>query len=76
MGRINNRNNNMKNMKSVNLFKSKTMWFGALFVLNGLAQSFGYGDFVPSGELNTYSSYGIGLIVWVLRWVTTKPVSL
>lgn len=55
-------------------YKSKTMWFGALFVLNSLAQVFGFGDFVPGGELNEVSSLGIGLVVWALRYVTIQPI--
>ena len=63
-------------MKTKKFWYSKTWWFGALFVLNGLAQSFGYGDFVPSGELSQTSSYGTGVLVWVLRWFTSKEVRL
>ena len=63
-------------MKSKQIWRSKTFWFGALFVFNGLAQSFGYGDFVPSGELSQTTSYGVGIVTWILRLVTNKQVIL
>lgn len=53
---------------------SKTLWFGALFVVNGFAQVFGYGDFLPSGELSELTSLGIGLMIWTLRLVTDKKI--
>lgn len=63
-------------MKTKRVWKSKSFWFGALFILNGLAQSFGYGDFVPSGDLSATTSYGVGLVTWVLRWVTNSKVKI
>ena len=54
--------------------KSKTMWFGALFILNGIAQSFGFGDYMPGGEITTTMNFITGVLVWGLREMTTKPI--
>lgn len=56
------------------IYKSKTMWFGGLFVANALAQTFGFGDFVPSGELSVTTSFAIGVVIWILRYITVKSV--
>jgi len=59
---------------SKKFWKSKTFWFGALFVANGFAQVFGFGDFVPSGELSEITSLGAGVLIWILRATTTQPI--
>lgn len=56
------------------IWKSKTMYFGALFVVNALAQTFGFGDFVPGGELSVTTSSAIGVVTWILRYITVQPV--
>ena len=58
----------------IHRLKSKTMWFGALFFLNALAQAAGYGDFMPSGELSEGTSVATGIIIWLLREWTNKPL--
>ena len=52
------------------------MWFGAIFVANAIAMAMGYADFIPSGELSEVTSLGVGLLMWGIRFYTTKPVAL
>ena len=57
-------------------YRSKTFWFGTLFVLNSVAQALGYGDFVPSGELSEITSLGVGVLIWGLRYITNQPITI
>ena len=64
----------MKN-KILGSFFSSTMWFGLLLMLatwleNNTQMLSGLVD----GQYASLVGYGIGLAVWGLRWVTTKPV--
>ncbi len=66
--------NNFKN-KIEGSFFSSTMWFGFLIMaatwlenntqmLSGLVDS----------QYSALIGYGIGLAIWFLRWITTRPV--
>ena len=61
----------MKNF-IIKRLKSKTIWFGGLFILNAVAQSFGFGDWMPGGEIESEINLIIGGIIWGLREVTNK----
>ena len=57
-------------------FKSKTFWFGALWVVVGIANLFGFADFQPDTITNDITEIVSGLIIIVLRFKTTQPVKI
>jgi hypothetical protein len=58
------------------IFKSKTFWFGALYVVIGVAGLFGFAQFQPDPKLVDGLAALTGVIVVILRLVTKQPVSL
>lgn len=67
--------NNIKN-KIIGSAFSKTVWFS--FILMGVNWLNNNGDSVTSlfpKEYNELVLYGVGGLVLLLRWITTKPVS-
>ena len=61
----------MATIDAKGLLKSKTFWFGALFIITAIANFFGYAEFQPSPGLVG----AIGGIIILLRIVTKKPIS-
>ena len=55
-------------------YKSKTIWFGALYVLISLAGVFGFVQFSPSADLVEIVGGVTGVLVIVLRLLTKEPV--
>ena len=55
-------------------WKSKTFYFGLLWVLIGVAGLFGYGDFVPGSDVIEWAEIINGLLVIVLRVITKVPL--
>jgi len=55
--------------------KSKTMWFALLLVVLGfVADNFSYVQNIIDPEYYGVSYIAIGVVVAVLRFVTTKPL--
>ena len=61
--------------KLLGSFFSSTMWFGFLLMLaNYLTNNVEmFQGWVPK-QYDDLVLYGVGIVVWLLRWVTTKPV--
>ncbi len=57
-------------------WKSKTFYFGALWVLIGVAGLFGYGDYVPDTDVEQIAEIVNGIIIIVLRFLSTQKVVL
>ena len=57
-------------------WKSKTLWFGCLWVIVGVAGLFGFGDFVPGSDVIEWAEIINGLLVIVLRVITKVPLKL
>jgi hypothetical protein len=56
--------------------KSKTMWFAlALVVLGFVAENFNYVQDIIDPKYYGISYMAIGIIVAVLRFITTQPLS-
>lgn len=55
-------------------YKSKTFYFGLLWILIGAAGLFGYGDFTPGSDVLEWAEIVNGLIVIGLRLVTKIPI--
>lgn len=55
-------------------YESKTMWFGLLWILIGVAGLFGFADFVPSTELEQVAEIVNGIFIVVLRYVTDTSI--
>jgi len=57
-------------------WKSKTFWFGALYIITGIAGLFGYADYVPDATVDQLALIVTGIVTVLLRFVTKEPVSL
>jgi len=57
-------------------YKSKTVYFGALFIIIAIANFFGFAEFQPSAEVSRISEVLIGVIIIALRFKTDKPVKI
>ena len=57
-------------------YKSKTFWFGALWVVLGVAGLFGYADFEPSSDLEQIMEIVNGVLVILLRFLTNKGIKI
>lgn len=57
-------------------YQSKTFWFGALSVLVGAAGLFGFAEFIPGDDTVQIMEVVNGIIIIVLRFLTSEPVSL
>ena len=51
---------------------SKTIWFAILTVVLGVAASFGFGDFVPSPELQTLLNAVILIVVGIVNFILRR----
>ena len=57
-------------------YKSKTFRFGMLWVLVGIAGLFGYADYVPDSDVEQIAEIVNGIIIVVLRFLTSQKVAL
>ena len=57
-------------------WKSKTFWFGVLWVIVGVAGLFGYADYVPDSDVEQIAEIVNGIIIIVLRFLTSQGVAL
>lgn len=60
-------------------YKSKTVWFGVLTTLIGIAGAFGFGEYLPDEAIaeviSTVVLVVVGVMNFVLRmWFTDKPI--
>ena len=56
-------------------FFSSTMWFGFLIMLmNWLNNNTALLQGLVPEQYDDLVLYGVGLIIWLLRWITTKPI--
>lgn len=55
-------------------YASKTVWFGTLWVLTGIASAFGFMDYVPSEQVITIASVANGLLIVLLRFLSSKKI--
>ena len=63
-------------MEEKKFWQSKTFYFGLLWVLVGVAGSFGYADFVPNEDWDQVGAIVNGLITILLRFLTSKGITL
>ena len=61
---------------SKDFYRSKTFWFGALSVLVGVAGLFGFADFVPGDETVQIMEVINGIVIILLRFVTSGAIHL
>lgn len=64
----------MRNVKS--LFKSKTFYYGLLWLLLGVANLFGFADFQPDEKLNDIAEILNGILIIIFRIMTNGPVKV
>ncbi len=55
-------------------YKSKTFWFGVLYVVVSIAGLFGFQTYQPSATLVDVLGIVTGAIVILLRLVTSQPI--
>jgi hypothetical protein len=67
-------------MKPVIWYADKQVWFGIAWALLAVVQValgfFGYNEFTPSPDLVSIVALLNAVIVILLRWFTTRPVTL
>jgi len=56
--------------------KSKTLWFGALFLIVAIANLFGFSEFKPDGDLLAILAVIQPLVMIILRFFTKEPIHL
>jgi hypothetical protein len=56
------------------VYKSKTFWFGVLWLVVGVANFFGFADFQPGDNINEVLEVVNGLLIIGLRFKTDKPL--
>ena len=56
--------------------KSKTFWFGVLYIAIGIAGMFGYSNYQPTPEVQQWLAVATGVIILVLRYLTDRPISI
>lgn len=59
-----------------NILKSRTFWFGVIWTVIQFAGLVGFGDYKPPADLVDLVNQVGGLVVIILRIVTTGPVKL
>ena len=55
-------------------YKSKTFWFAILWILTGIANLFGFGDYAPNTKINELSAILNGFIILILRAMTWQQI--
>ncbi len=55
-------------------YASKTIWFSVLFILVQVAAVFGYADWVPGDDLSYFVNIGVGVLVAILRALTSQGI--
>ncbi|MCP4139542.1 MAG: hypothetical protein GY755_04500 [Chloroflexi bacterium] len=55
-------------------YKSKTFWFGALLVAQGVAALFGFADFTPDDNTAEIVQIVVGSVQIGLRLITSKAI--
>jgi len=55
-------------------YQSKTLWFSLVFIITAIAGLFGYGDWTPDTQLVEYVQLGMGVLMAILRLLTTKGI--
>ena len=63
-------------MKAKAFYTSKTFWFGALWLVIGVANWFGFGDYQPEAKVNEIFEILNGVAIIFLRFKTNTPVKL
>ncbi len=63
-------------MESKPFYQSKTFWFNILAGVIAIAGIFGFASFEPSSEVLEVIGVIVAAVNIVLRYVTTKPVTL
>lgn len=66
----------MAKIDTKSLLKSKTFYFGLLWILVAVANWFGYGDYQPDAKLNEILEFVNGIAIIFLRIKTDKAVKL
>ena len=56
--------------------QSKTLWFNALAIVVLVAQSFGFGDFQLSPDMQQLAFGVVAIVNLALRFVTNKGIAL
>lgn len=62
-------------MNSKKWYLSKTLWFNVLFLAVGIASAFGYNEFSPDAEMESYVLVAVTIVNLVLRLVTKTAVT-
>jgi hypothetical protein len=66
----------MKKLTIKSALRSKTVWFGILYVLGAVAGLFGFADYQPTPEVNNIVEVVTGVLIIGLRFLTKEPVRL
>ena len=62
-------------METKPFYASKTFWFNALALVIVIAGAFGFAEFQPAPEVETYGLVLVTLVNVVLRFYTAKPLA-
>lgn len=57
-------------------WKSKTLWFFALYLLVAVASVFGFGGFQPTADQSEIIGIVVAIVGIILRFLTKEPVKL
>lgn len=55
---------------------SKTVWFGALWIVVGAAGLFGFADFLPGENVVQIGEIVNGVLIIILRFLTNQGVHI
>lgn len=55
-------------------WKSRSLWFGLLYILTGVAGVFGWAEFQPSPQVVELGAVVTGIVIILLRLVTKQPL--
>ncbi len=61
---------------SKSIFASKTAWVGAAVTVVGALQALNWAQLIPSGPAAGIIASGLGVMMIVLRFLTSKPATL
>ena len=62
-------------METKPFYVSKTFWFNVLALVVVVAGAFGFAEFQPTPEVETYGLVLVTIANIVLRFVTAKPLA-